>query len=188
MTCSTCARRGFLTVLLVSVSLVGSVQAQSSANGTSNPYWGTSPQTAPRLNIAVPGMNPSAISNSSRSGPTAPNLGSGLGGGYLPSSITSIDLRLPRIQHTEEDNKAHIWLHVPENADVWFEGVKTTQTGETRYYYSPPLAAGKKYSYQMRIRWMKDGKPVEEKQQIIVKAGDTIRRDFTRPTASVQKR
>jgi uncharacterized protein (TIGR03000 family) len=77
------------------------------------------------------------------------------------------------------DNRAHIWLKVPENAEVWVNGVKTKQTGESRYFYSPELETGKKYNYQMRVLWKKDGKPVEETQRILVQAGATIRRDFT---------
>lgn len=182
------AGRGFLAALFAAAIFVGSVQAQSS--GSSTPYWGTSPQSysGSQLHIPVPSISPSMLSNASRSGPTASSIGSGIGGGYLPPSITSLDLRLPRTQQGGDDNTAHIWLHVPENADVWVAGIKTKQTGETRYYYSPPLPPGKKYSYQMRVRWIKDGKPVETTQQIIVQAGETIRRDFTRPPAATRQR
>jgi uncharacterized protein (TIGR03000 family) len=76
------------------------------------------------------------------------------------------------------DNKAHIWLRVPISAEIWVNGVKTKQTGESRYFYSPPLVLGKKYSYEMRVRWMEDGKAVEKTQRILVQAGETIRRDY----------
>jgi uncharacterized protein (TIGR03000 family) len=77
------------------------------------------------------------------------------------------------------DNRAQIWLRAPADAEVWFEGVKTKQTGALRHYFSPPLAAGQKYAYQVRVRWSKDGKPVERKQQIDVRAGDELRLDLS---------
>ncbi len=75
------------------------------------------------------------------------------------------------------DNRARIWLRVPVDAEVWFEGAKTTQTGALRYYFSPPLAPEQRYSYQLQTRWSKDGKFVERQQQIDVRAGDELRLD-----------
>jgi uncharacterized protein (TIGR03000 family) len=162
--------------------LCGSVQAQgTNPNGGQYPYWDTAPQsyTLPRIYVPVPGMSPNTISNAARSPATATGLGS-IGGGYVPPFLTAKELALPKRQSLDADNKAHIWLQVPADAEVWVEGVKTKQSGETRYYFSPPLTPGKKYAYHMRVRWMRDGKPVEDTQRIIVQAGETIRRDFTR--------
>ncbi len=76
----------------------------------------------------------------------------------------------------------HISLHVPTDAQVWFEGKATTQTGTVRQYHSPELTPGKKYHYEVRVRWMKDGKPVEEKRRIEVEAKDWLRFDLTQPS------
>jgi uncharacterized protein (TIGR03000 family) len=103
--------------------------------------------------------------------PTQTSVGLGIGGGFVLPFMTVSDATL--------DNKAHIWLRVPKSAEIWVNGVKTKQSGELRYFFSPPLTLGKKYSYQMRLRWMKDGKPVEETQRILVQPNLTIRRDFT---------
>jgi uncharacterized protein (TIGR03000 family) len=141
---------------------------------TQYPYWASAPQSfAPsRVTVPVPGPSPFIISNAARSAPPQTSVGVGLGGGFILPFMTVRDAPL--------DNKAHIWLRVPESAEIWVNGVKTKQTGESRYFFSPPLTAGKKYSYQIRLRWMKDGKPVEETQRILVQAGQTIRRDFTK--------
>jgi uncharacterized protein (TIGR03000 family) len=96
----------------------------------------------------------------------------------VPPFLTARDIALPKRNAPDPDNKAHIWLRVPADAEVWVGDVKTKQSGDSRYFFSPPLTPGKKYAYEMRIRWMKDGKPVEEKQRILVQAGETIRRDF----------
>jgi uncharacterized protein (TIGR03000 family) len=105
------------------------------------------------------------------SAPPQTQVGVGSVGGFILPFMTVTDATF--------DNKAHIWLRVPENAEIWVNGVKTKQTGESRYFFSPPLTPDKKYSYEIRLRWMKDGKPVEETQRILVQAGRTIRRDFS---------
>lgn len=79
---------------------------------------------------------------------------------------------------TRQDTRAHIWLRVPDNAEVKFGGAKTKQTGSLRYYFTPPLAAGKSYSYQVNVRWQKDGKPVERKRRIAVHAGESVQVDL----------
>ena len=175
--------RVFLS-LAFAILTIGPAEAQSTnPNGYRYPYWDTAPQSyhGSRITVPVPGASPNAISNASRSPATGGSMESSIGGGYVPPFVTSADLalRLPRGTRAEADNKAHIWLRVPDNAEVWVEGVKTKQTGESRYFFSPPLTAGKKYVYQMRIRWTKDGKPMEQTQRILVHAGATIHRDFT---------
>jgi uncharacterized protein (TIGR03000 family) len=140
---------------------------------TQYPYWGTAPQSfAPsRVTVPLPGPSPFTISNAARSALPHSSVGVGLGGGFILPFMTVRDAPL--------DNKAHIWLRVPKSAEIWVNGVKTKQSGESRYFFSPPLTPGKKYSYQVRLRWMKDGKPVEETRSILIEAGLTIRRDFT---------
>lgn len=171
---------GRMALSLAAVALIGSaVRAQST--GEAYPYRATAPQSyhGSRVTVPVPGMSPNTISNAARSSPTNPGgSGSAIGGAYLPPldarSVPSSGKRIGA------DNKAHIWLRVPADADIWVDGVKTTQSGATRYFFSPPLTPGRKYSYSVRVRWKKDGKPVEETQRIIVQAGATIRHDLTR--------
>lgn len=175
----------------VSLSVLVFAAATAAAQGTNPsggryPYWGTAPESfrGSRLNVPVPNASPNMISNAAHAPATGGGTESGVGGSYAPPFITSADLalRLPRVSGESSDRKAHIWLHVPEKAEVWVEGVKTHQSGEARYFYSPPLTPGKEYAYHMRIRWIKDGKPREETQRILVHAGASIRRDFTKET------
>jgi uncharacterized protein (TIGR03000 family) len=161
--------------LVIAVLAASSVQAQATnPNGTTYPYWGTAPQSysGPPIIMLAPSISPNIISNAAQSPPSPTSVGVGIGGGYLPPFLTAREMGA--------DNKAHIWLHVPADAEIWVNGVKTKQTGEMRYFFSPPLTPGKKYSYQMRLRWMKDGKPIEQTQSLLVQAGETIRRDFIR--------
>jgi uncharacterized protein (TIGR03000 family) len=64
-----------------------------------------------------------------------------------------------------------ISVHVPAEAELWFDGNKTQQTGSDRTFQSPPLAAGKAFNYSLRARWMEDGKAVEQVQIVKVQAG-----------------
>ncbi len=76
---------------------------------------------------------------------------------------------------------AVILVVVPADADIFFDGSPTTQTGTERSFSSPPLEPGLTYQYTIRARWTQDGRPVEQTRRVNVKAGDRIRVDFTVP-------
>ncbi len=80
---------------------------------------------------------------------------------------------------TSGGNQAAILnIHVPDVAEIWFEGEKTNQTGADRVFRSPPLAEGQNYSYDVKARWMEDGKPVEKTRTVRIKAGEQVRINF----------
>jgi uncharacterized protein (TIGR03000 family) len=81
-----------------------------------------------------------------------------------------------RVQETSDG--ATITLTVPADAEVVFNGKATTQTGTERIYRVPPLEKGKSYSYDVVVRWKKDGKVVEEKKTIEVRMGANVRVAF----------
>ncbi|HEY7156364.1 MAG TPA: TIGR03000 domain-containing protein [Gemmataceae bacterium] len=60
---------------------------------------------------------------------------------------------------------------LPEHALFWVEGRLTRLRGPTRYFQSPPLPAGGKYSYTVRVAWIEDGQWVSQTQKIPVQAG-----------------
>jgi uncharacterized protein (TIGR03000 family) len=70
-----------------------------------------------------------------------------------------------------------LWL--PADAEVWFEGVKTVQTGAVRSFVSPVLAPGQDYVYTLRVRWTEGARPVERTRLLTVRAGDTIALEFS---------
>jgi len=78
-------------------------------------------------------------------------------------------------------NAALVEVRVPPNADVWFEGDKTQQKGEDRLFTSPQLEAGRKYSYDVKVHWMDNGKPVERQRTVSVEAGKRTVVDFRKP-------
>jgi uncharacterized protein (TIGR03000 family) len=80
---------------------------------------------------------------------------------------------------SQADQAVHIAIRVPGNAEVWFDGAKTRQTGESREFVSPPLASSRTYTYQIRTQWTEEGKTVDRTHRITVQAGDRIGLDLT---------
>lgn len=74
---------------------------------------------------------------------------------------------------------AVIRVQTAPNADLWFEGTETTQRGPTRTFSTPPLKPGNNYTYEVRVRWMENGKPMEKTRSVSVAAGQTVDVDLT---------
>jgi uncharacterized protein (TIGR03000 family) len=70
-------------------------------------------------------------------------------------------------------------VRVPADAEVWFGGDPTAQRGRTRLFTTPPLEAGRDWTYALRVRWTDAGKPVERSQTIHVRPGDKLLMDYT---------
>ena len=51
------------------------------------------------------------------------------------------------------DNTARVEVRLPADAELWFEGQKTAQTGTDRSFHSPELQPGQDYVYNVRARW-----------------------------------
>jgi len=77
--------------------------------------------------------------------------------------------------------KATIAVHVPPNAQVWFDGAPTQQTGDMRQFVTPTLDTGKVFHYDIRAQWMDNGKMVEQTRHVEVRAGNMTPVDFLRP-------
>jgi uncharacterized protein (TIGR03000 family) len=69
-------------------------------------------------------------------------------------------------------------VRVPANAEVWFDGEKTAQTGPSRMFRSPSLRPGVAYLYLVRAKWSENGREMEQIQSITVHAGENIRVAF----------
>jgi uncharacterized protein (TIGR03000 family) len=76
------------------------------------------------------------------------------------------------------DASAQIELQVPADAQVFFDGEKTTQTGEQRQFVTPPLALGREYAYEVRATWKDSVREVTESRHLSFRAGDRVRASF----------
>ena len=110
---------------------------------------------------------------------TAPGSDSAASGtvqSFYPSSGVT-----PGSALIQANTPAQISLRVPDNAQVWFDGVKTTSSGSVRQFRSPPLTPGQRYTYEVRARWLENGREVTQTQQVAVTAGASARADFPVP-------
>jgi uncharacterized protein (TIGR03000 family) len=80
-------------------------------------------------------------------------------------------LRLP-------DGAAFLAVRVPADAEVAFQGETTAQRGRLRLFVTPPLEAGRDLSYDLRVKWNRDGKQVEKSQTFRVRPGDRLLIDY----------
>lgn len=76
---------------------------------------------------------------------------------------------------------AMLIVHLPDYAMFWVEGRRITLNGQTSYFNSPPLAAGKKYLYSVRAAWFEDGHWVSLTREVPVEAG-LIQALYLRPS------
>src|SRR5207245_641837 len=70
---------------------------------------------------------------------------------------------------------------VPADAELFFDGDATTQTGTERLFVTPPLTPGTTFHYNLVARWKTDGKAVEQKRTVDVTSGGRVRVNFLLP-------
>jgi uncharacterized protein (TIGR03000 family) len=83
-------------------------------------------------------------------------------------------------------DKVLINVTVPADAKVLFQGTKTTQTGVSRRFLSPSIAAGYRYSYNIQATWMENGKEVSQSRSFTVQPGDFVHVAITRDGVQVR--
>jgi len=77
------------------------------------------------------------------------------------------------------DNDAHIRVIVPDpNAQVFFNGALTQQTGPDRFFETPALSPGNNYTYTIRANWTQNGQPMSKERTLNVTAGQWSVVDF----------
>jgi len=104
---------------------------------------------------------------------------------YTPSATTAAAVTAVIPAPDSTPGPATVDVHVPASAEVWFEDVLTTQTGDWRRFQSPPLAVGTDYHYVARARWTDNGRMVDQARRITVHAYEVTVVDFTQPVPTV---
>jgi len=106
--------------------------------------------------------------------------------GYVEPSMTSpysypVGTASANPAEDLDPNAAMVEVRVPENAEIWFAGARTTQTGPVRHFVSPSLQPGRTFSYEVRARWTDaSGRPVDRTKEVKVQAGGRVGVDFNR--------
>jgi len=106
---------------------------------------------------------------------------SGMTASSYPSQTSAQSYYGPTDEMPRADQTVRISVRVPPDAELWFDGVKTQQTGRSRDFISPPLEPGQDYVYHLRARWMRDGQEGVQTRELRVRAGDQKRVDFLSP-------
>lgn len=76
-------------------------------------------------------------------------------------------------------------IRVPDSADVWINGEKTTQSGPRREFVSSGLEQGRTYTFDIRARWpAADGTTVQLERRVSVHGGERRTVDFLLPVPS----
>jgi uncharacterized protein (TIGR03000 family) len=73
---------------------------------------------------------------------------------------------------------AEVTVLVPAAAEIFFDGVPTTQKGAERLFVSPPLEPGRTFHYDVLARWKQDGETVERTRTVRVTSGARVRVSF----------
>lgn len=94
----------------------------------------------------------------------------GVGQNPYPQPIVN----LPPGEHmpSPRTDVAELVVNVPDDAEVWIEGVKMKQTGTRRRFTSPTLMPGVSYAYEVRATWTQNGRQVSDSNQVTLHAGD----------------
>ena len=79
---------------------------------------------------------------------------------------------------SEESQYGAVTVNVPTiDTQVWFGNTPMSQQGMERQFHTPNLQAGN-HSYQIKARWMANGRQMEDVRQIDVRAGHKTAVDF----------
>jgi uncharacterized protein (TIGR03000 family) len=97
-----------------------------------------------------------------------------------PSGSTSRSFYPPSgLASTPPANEATVVVRTAPAAELWFNGVETTQTGAVRTFATPELRPGESYSYEIKVRWVEDGKYIERTRKVVVAPGQKVEVDLT---------
>lgn len=94
---------------------------------------------------------------------------------YPPTSLPSAPEGLA-------PNQAKIQVILPDpEAQVFFDGAKTSSLGRVRLYDPPTLAPGQSFTYKISATWNQGGTPVSDVRVVNVVGGRVTVVDFTQP-------
>jgi uncharacterized protein (TIGR03000 family) len=79
------------------------------------------------------------------------------------------------IDPTRASTTGLLAVNVPADARVEINGHATTTTGTYREFRSENLVPGKTYPYEIRATRVVDGRTVEDRQKVYLRAGETQR-------------
>lgn len=80
-----------------------------------------------------------------------------------------------------DGDRAEIILNVPLDGIVYIDGRRTSGTGTTRRFVTPPLAPERKYYYDVKVSWVEGSQARENSRHVAFRAGDRIVLNYSQP-------
>ncbi len=81
---------------------------------------------------------------------------------------------------------ANIRFQLPAEAKLFVDGKPAAGSGAERAFYTPPLAVGQKFFYDVKAEITVDGKLVVEEKRVIVEAGANLTETFPKLVAAAK--
>jgi uncharacterized protein (TIGR03000 family) len=89
-----------------------------------------------------------------------------------PSQYTSMyfsgDMNTARAE-----NRVTLNIQAPAGANLWISDVFVGQGNSSRQFISPPLENGRTYTYDVKARWMQDGREMTSTRTLEFQGGQT---------------
>jgi uncharacterized protein (TIGR03000 family) len=73
---------------------------------------------------------------------------------------------------------ALVIVKIPAEAELWFDGSKTSQGGSLRHFMTPPLPPGGVLSYTLQARWRIKDANLSRVEEVRVQPGATVTVNF----------
>jgi uncharacterized protein (TIGR03000 family) len=75
-------------------------------------------------------------------------------------------------------DRAVVAVRLPADATLFADGKKTDLTSTERLFMTPSLQLGQRYQYELKVEYIRDGKPISESKTVFVKAGERTDVEF----------
>jgi uncharacterized protein (TIGR03000 family) len=98
---------------------------------------------------------------------------------YLAPVVVALLASAAMAESNARPAPATVEVRLPAEAELWFDGMPTAQTGARRVFATPPLSPGTAYQYNVLARWRGGGRSVVRSQRVVIRAGETVTLDLT---------
>jgi uncharacterized protein (TIGR03000 family) len=93
--------------------------------------------------------------------------------GYYPSNQYSSMYFSGDMDTARVENRVMLNIQAPPGAGLWISDVFMGQGDGNRQFISPPLENGRKYVYDVKARWMQDGREMTATRTLEFQGGQT---------------
>lgn len=96
----------------------------------------------------------------------------------IPSVLPVEPAPLPAVAAPAATERATLMIRIPAGATLYVDGRKAGTAGAETSFRTPPLPAGREFSYMLKAEILRDGRPESLTQKVSFRAGERITVDF----------